>query len=326
MLKLLTMGKRLKQPYLQMLADMYARDRLKNRILRVEDWVRTNRHLRQIGEWKNGKQILQEIDEAIRKWYKVICPILMLVSTMRIDHSLEMACQCILQAAEFVHNLVRRNEGVAPFQLDFCIIYPNVVPADESMMGSSDEDDEDDGYSEEDEQRYFDLIGDMKSRFKATKCAYAASVIQNKQNTTRSPRSKRRFNYSANLEKRFERFKRDKISKKYQDHKYEEYPKFKRFLCAIDWRRDDGTENDRCYFWEPVECAISVLLNYKVYRWIVDVAFELQFDAGDGSEPEMAAFMALQCVGDMFDTESRLLRGDEGSFIGTEGSAYGGTG
>eukprot|EP01084_Bolivina_argentea_P277053 472860_1 len=171
------------QPYLRLLADLYARDRnrynflipkirdeLKNEIsellpkdqdnitvnqLTHKTWAELNTHTKKIKNWNKQHKEFDLLLSALYSFYFRVCNLRDLKCSYKIDDNYMTICEYISAAVDFVYNLAENkiyieNQSICPFQYDFCMAFDNVncheakVSADQKEDYSDDDDDDDD--------------------------------------------------------------------------------------------------------------------------------------------------------------------------------------
>eukprot|EP01084_Bolivina_argentea_P277051 472855_1 len=182
-LKILCVSDKIDQPYLRLLADLYARDRnrynflipkirdeLKNEIsellpkdqdnitvnqLTHKTWAELNTHTKKIKNWNKQHKEFDLLLSALYSFYFRVCNLRDLKCSYKIDDNYMTICEYISAAVDFVYNLAENkiyieNQSICPFQYDFCMAFDNVncheakVSADQKEDYSDDDDDDDD--------------------------------------------------------------------------------------------------------------------------------------------------------------------------------------
>ena len=127
-IKLLAVGRRLKEPYLSFLADMYSRDRIKagaDVSLQPADWALKNKHCIELKTIKTngmsgaGKGPFTQTVSAVGSFFHRIVPKLMLNPQTVIVDSLEQTSRYITAAVDFVCTIARQPQLQCPFQVLF---------------------------------------------------------------------------------------------------------------------------------------------------------------------------------------------------------------
>eukprot|EP01084_Bolivina_argentea_P122103 216402_1 len=149
--RVLAVGLKNEQPYLQFLTDMYLRDRLINQSMRDKkpaEWALTNKHciaLKQltVDDLKEDEQPYEVAIAAVNSFFHRICPKIMFNQQAVIRDSLEQTAEYITWTVEFVHALSQKKESSCPFQFDFSILMNEAKSALNTEQPVDSGDDED---------------------------------------------------------------------------------------------------------------------------------------------------------------------------------------
>eukprot|EP01084_Bolivina_argentea_P250778 420334_1 len=128
------------QPYIHLLADLFARDCIayylqmnafnqetnnENDIvvnpLTLQIWFEINKHIG-IKEWSAMCQEFKLVKSALIEYYNKICPLMNTQPIVKIQDNYREVCKYISAAVDFVHGLVsnKKNSVACPFQYDLC--------------------------------------------------------------------------------------------------------------------------------------------------------------------------------------------------------------
>ena len=190
LLNLLFISTKLGRPYLPLLCDTYARDRLNayqdDIKLKLIDWGNQNRHMVKLRDSFKDKNAYDMVISAIRLWYKRILPLMMLRSQIKILDKFEDICEAINEGIEMVYNLSQVKKGqealgpTCPFQYEFCIAYNfvtmdsdhhTVIPGTQQSQSQqsqslNNDDNDDDDDDELKTNTFFDCMGNIKKKIK----------------------------------------------------------------------------------------------------------------------------------------------------------------
>ena len=246
LLNLLFIGTKLGKPYLQLLADMYARDRLKayildpKRKLKMQEWANENKHMLKLKKFGDNKRAYDMVIGGMRLWYKRILPLMMLKAQIKIVDYLESVCDYISQAVDMVDHLVKSgrdkktdNKPTCPFQYDFCIAF-NFVTMDSDVHtpvpGLNDDDSDDDDDDDLKENTFYDCVGNVKQRLKDSNIEYYLIKLDD-------DKSKNNKKKDARLRRGFKTFCTQTNKKPFTSKDMDQYPRKKRFCSLIDRRK-----------------------------------------------------------------------------------------
>ena len=130
--------------------------------------------------------ILILLKSAVKSFFARIMPKLMFTSMTKINCTLEVAVQYMVQTAEWIRNTVQTaikdSIPVTPLQFDICFAVgePEMaddIPDDDDDDDYEDDDDDNDNYDDEDDQKYVDYVGDIESKLKNNKLKYSKKVV-----------------------------------------------------------------------------------------------------------------------------------------------------
>eukprot|EP00486_Rosalina_sp_Unknown_P005103 CAMPEP_0201570448 /NCGR_PEP_ID=MMETSP0190_2-20130828/12727_1 /ASSEMBLY_ACC=CAM_ASM_000263 /TAXON_ID=37353 /ORGANISM="Rosalina sp." /LENGTH=564 /DNA_ID=CAMNT_0047994011 /DNA_START=35 /DNA_END=1726 /DNA_ORIENTATION=+ len=264
-MKLLAVGRRLNEPYLCFLADMYSRDRLKagpDETLTTTDWALKNKHCLELKTIKpssgggSGKGPFTQTVSAVGSFFHRIVPKLMLNPQSEIVDSLEATAKYIAASVDFVCTIAKQPQLTCPFQVDTCIAFNKAQDCSKMAMQGidDDDDDEDDGKGNDGDtfsSEFYDCFGNVKDRLNKEGCKNYATEINNDVSKD-SVRGARMFMDT------YGKFKAQALSTKYKGKAYNDYPRKHRFCSLIDRRDKDSkkgksTSNDEIIFFEPPE-------------------------------------------------------------------------
>ena len=161
-----------------------------------------------------------------------------------------------MSAINLVHDIANKDKNMFPFQLDFCLIFPEtqftsiMIPEDEQ---DDDDDDDEDEESTDYTYKYKDRFGNIKKKLSSEKLKGKISPI--------NPDDDK-------LKDLFNEFSRNKFKSSTQ------YPKNRRFCILIDRRKpgeeDYGIiEDDECLIFDPPSNCNKIPKNV-VPLWFLD--------------------------------------------------------
>eukprot|EP01084_Bolivina_argentea_P256874 432656_1 len=274
LITLLSIGENINQPYLHLLADTYARDRVNHYLeiktilkqyeedinqlpiqyrdinvnkLQVNSWMELNAHTKKIKNWSKHHQQFDLLQSAIRSYYHRICPLMDVAPTFKIQDNYEEICELISGAVDFVYNLTTSpfESGICSFQLDFCIAFNNVkqptTDEDTVMYDDAVMYDDDDVTDHKDEKKHEkkdeNAFFDCFCNIKEKLEQAGLIYVSQKVTTSRHLKFKPQFTQLAT-----------KLKPKLQKET-NEFPRRFRFVSILD--RRNSKEGDELIFAEP---------------------------------------------------------------------------
>merc|ERR1712154_77209 len=277
-IKLLCVGHKLNEPYLQFLADMYSRDRLKSdSSLQPADWALKNKHCIELKAMKteSGKPFTETVS-AVGSFFHRIVPKLMLNTQTEIIDDIEQTAKYITASVDFVSTIAKQPQLSCPFQAEFVIAFDKAQDCSQpaSQGVEPDDDDDDDEEFENDEKtsfglEFFDCFGNIKDRVRSEKLPLTADVIDDHEEKGNNVRTARMFMAP------YTKFKNTEIQKKYKNkNEFNAYPRKHRFVSLIDRRKkteSNGTVGqDEILFFEPPNNCNTFPEDAHVPLWYFD--------------------------------------------------------
>lgn len=198
-------------------------------------------------------------------FFKRIMPKLMFTPMSVINGSLEYTVEYLVQAAEWISNLLQTTSGgtavLTPFQFDLCIAVGEPKPCDD-MVGDDDQDnnddDDDEDNNDDEKQDYVDYIGDI-----------GAKLGNNKLKNT-----KKEIAAKAGMDRVFDDLYKDFLAQnKEQDiTDKKSYLHSKRLIAMVDRRKQAKEVNpeltDDVFMYEPPADSLMVPRD-AVPEWFV---------------------------------------------------------
>lgn len=224
-LHLLAAGRKMNQPYLLLLADVYTRKRIAagdaGHRLSVSQFVadERNKHFAELANLtvQCGSERLKYstlAKAALQSYLKRICPVVNQNPVFVFVADLEQTCTLMVAAAMFVRNQITNPfEGLScPFQFDLCFAMRHAKP---SGSAANEEVQDDEKRSE-----FKDAFGDIAGKLKSEQLPYHVAALQDKSAADQP------------MERHFGKPFKTFIRTNEMDARHKSYP-HKRRICAI---------------------------------------------------------------------------------------------
>eukprot|EP01084_Bolivina_argentea_P079569 144318_1 len=223
---ILSIGDKFDAPFLQLLTDTYSRDRLQmDSSTSPQQWALTNPYCAALRK-KKLNDAVEKIESAIASFNHRIAPKLALEPQYIINHSLKDVSEYIYGAFHFIYGLIQKekNASICPFQIDFSMIFSDVVEKEDDEEDKNDDDDAIGG----------DYFGNIKQNLDAAKSIYLAQTRMDEQDAKNDEIETLQI-----FKNHWDLFRRKQVKTKYDDKEFASYPNKKRICILIDKRKPD---------------------------------------------------------------------------------------